>query len=136
MGRTANIVCSRLERKEETGRAAAREDGAAVDLSVWAPPGETPKQAAARVVIRKRAVAWWAFNVEQDALKCLKDHPRHSKADVAAIEDCLHRVRACSYWEWHRGSRIMWFCLPEEWQALFRDGPKLFHKGPLPKGFT
>ena len=26
--------------------------------------------------------------------------------------------------------------LPEEWQTLFRDGPKLFHKGPLPKGYT
>ena len=34
------------------------------------------------------------------------------------------------------GSWIMWFRLPLEWQALFRDGPWLFYKGPLPKGFT
>ena len=30
----------------------------------------------------------------------------------------------------------MWFRIPEEWQSLFQDGPRLFHMGPLPKGFT
>ena len=30
----------------------------------------------------------------------------------------------------------MWFQLPEEWQALFWDGPQLFHHGPLHKGMA
>ena len=81
-------------------------------------------------------MVWWAFNVEQDRIQWLREHPGHTAGDVAAIEDCVRRARACSYWEWHRGSRIMWFRLPEEWQPLFRDGPRLFHLGRHPKGMT
>ena len=103
---------------------------------MWAPPGETAEVAAAQERIRKCAVAWWVFKVEQDGHQWLRDHPKYAERDVIAIEDSICRAKACSYWEWHRGSRIMWLRLPSEWQALFRDGPVLFYKVPLPKGFT
>ena len=93
-GRTTDIPHSPLERKEEAGRAAAMEDHAAVDLSVWALPDETPVQASARETIRKRAVAWWAFNVERDAKSWLRDHPEHTERDVEALDDCVRRARA------------------------------------------
>ena len=136
VGRTADVPRGELEKKAEIGRAAATADGAGVDLSVWAPPGETGEQAAARERLRALAVRWWAFNVEKDAEQWLKNHPRHTNEDAADIVDCVRRAKACSYWEWHRGSRIMWFRLPEEWQSLFRDGPEMFHWGPAPRGFT
>ena len=123
VGTTAQSPYSPLERKEDIGQAAAREDHAVVDLSVWAPPGETAEVAAAQERIRKRAVAWWVFKVEQDGHQWLRDHPKYAERDVIAIEDSICRAKACSYWEWHRGSRIMWFRLPSEWQALFWDGP-------------
>ena len=99
-------------------------------------PNKTAEQAEARERLRKLAVIWWAYNVEMDAKQWLIDHPKHTKEDVAAIQDCIKRAKACSYWEWHRGSRIMWFRLPEEFQAFFRDGSKLFHVGPTPIGLT
>ena len=74
--------------------------------------------------------------VDLDCKQWLRDHPKHTEKDIYALYDCMSRAKACSYWEWHRGSRIMWFRLPEEWQSLFRDGPRLFHIGPLPKRFT
>ena len=135
-GTTPTVAFSPLERKEETGRAAATADHAVVDLSVWAQPGETPRQAAAREVLRKLAVRYWAHMIERDAQRWLNEHPTHTERDEAGLDDCIWRAKACSYWEWHRGSRVMWFRLPSEWQPLFRDGPKYFHFGPFPKGFT
>ena len=99
MGRTADVPHSVLEKKAETGRAAATADGAGVDLSVWAPPGETGEQAAAREQLCALAVMWWAFNVEKDAERWLTDHPYHTKEDVAALVDCIRQAKAYVYWE-------------------------------------
>ena len=74
--------------------------------------------------------------VELDCKQWLRDHPDHTAKVIVALYDCMSMAKACSYWEWHRGTRIMWFRLPEEWHLLFRDAPRIFHKGPLPKGFT
>jgi hypothetical protein len=97
VGRTMAVPRSPLEKKAETGRAAATVDGASVDLAVWAPPGETMEEAVARERLRKLAVTWWAFNVERDGVQWLEDHPAHTEQDVAAIEDCIRRAKACSY---------------------------------------
>ena len=67
VGKTQHVAYSPLELKEDAGRAATTADHAAVDLSVWAPPGETREQALAREQIRKLAVSWWAFCVQQDS---------------------------------------------------------------------
>ena len=109
VGKTRHVAYSPLELKEDAGREPTTADHAAVDLSVWAPPGETREQALAREHIRKLAVALWALCVQQDAEDWLRAHPKHTEEDIEAIHNCLRRVKACSYWEWHRGSRIMWF---------------------------
>ena len=65
VGRTADVPHGVLEKKAETGQATATADGTGVDLSVWAPLGETGEQAAARERLRTLMVMWWAFNVEK-----------------------------------------------------------------------
>ena len=66
--KTAAVAYSPLEDKEEAGGGAAKADNAEVDLSVWAPPGETQEEAAAWELIRRRVVAWWEFSIEQDGI--------------------------------------------------------------------
>ena len=95
--RTANTPYSPLERKEETGRAAAVEDHAAVNLSVWALPDETLAQANVRERIHKHTVA--CVRLEKDARWWLREHQEHTEQDVGALDDCVRRARACSYWE-------------------------------------
>jgi len=136
VGKTAEVPTSVLEAKSGVGRAAATPDDAGIDLSIWAMPGETQEQAKARQGLRKLAVRGWAWLVQRDAERWLEAHPRASAQERRALDDCVRRARACSYWEWHRGSRIMWFRLPEEWQTLFREGPRMFRMGELPKGMT
>lgn len=136
VGKTADIPTSILEAKAGVGRAAATPDDAGIDLSIWAIPGETEEEAQARQGLRKMAAHAWGWLVERDAERWLKSHPSHSRQERAALDDCVRRARACSYWEWCRGSRIMWFRLPEEWQTWFREGPRMFRTGPLPKALT
>lgn len=136
VGLTAFVPYSPLELKEETGVAAARADDAPVDYSTWATEGETPEVAKARETLRKLAVLWWAICVERGGRRWLEEHPNHTEEDVKLIEECIWKARAASYWSWHRGSRIMWWRMPEEWWGDFRDGEKFWHVSDLPKGMT
>ena len=61
VGRTVEIPFAPMEDVVEGRLKAAQSDDAEVDLKHWAPPGETPEEAAARVVLRRFAVRWWKY---------------------------------------------------------------------------
>jgi hypothetical protein len=104
-GLTRDIPFSPLEQKATTRIAAAQEVFAEVDLSAWSLPSETDKEASARVVLRRFACRWWVRNLEREGMRWWRKNGRDPE-DLAAIEDCLFRAWACSYWHWHRGSRF------------------------------
>ena len=54
--------------------------------------------------------------------------------DLAAIQDCVFRAKACSYWHWHRGSRMFFWRFPAEFHLQMRDGVPFYHIAPSPKG--
>lgn len=74
--------------------------------------------------------------MERDGGNWLKEHPNHTNEDVKLIEECISKARAATYWSWNRGYRIMWWRMPEEWWADFRDGEKFWHVSDPPKGMT
>ena len=130
-GLTKNVPFSAME-QQIAGRAEATiSDDAEVDLSTWALPGETPEQAAYRAILRRFALKWWANNLENEANAWLATHG-NSAEDREAIEDCIRRAKACTYWQWTRGSRLFFWRFPEEFRADMRDGVEFFHLGPPP----
>ena len=110
-GLTSDVPFSPLEAKVTTRLTAAQADQAEVDLSAWAVPMETSEQAKARVVLRRFAVRWWAFNLRREAMPSWNRNGRDPR-DLAAIQDCVFRARASSYWHWHRGSRLFFWRFP------------------------
>ena len=46
------------------------------------------------------------------------------KFNIEAVHDCVRRIKACRYFKWVRGSRILYWAVPEEWQKEFCDGIK------------
>lgn len=122
---TSQIPFSPLEETAEVRAEAACPDDAEIDLSTWALPQETEEQAAARSVLRRFAVKWWADYHTRKAHEWLTvTNKLRSKADVLAVKDRLRRVQACRYFKWVRGSGILYWRLPEVWHADFRDGIK------------
>ena len=65
VGLTMDIPFSPLERDTESKITAATVDDAEVNLSQWALPNETEKQAKARVVLRRFAAKWWRYYQEK-----------------------------------------------------------------------
>ena len=132
-GLTRDIPFSALEQKATTRIAAAQEDFAEVDLSAWSLSSETDKEASARVVLRRFACRWWVRNLEREAMRWWRKNGRDPQ-DLAAIKDCLFRARACSYWHWHRGSRLFFWRFPVSFQRMMRDGVPFYHIAPCPVG--
>lgn len=87
-GLTSDVPFSPLEAKVTTRLTGAQADQAEVDLSAWAFPMETSEQAKARVVLRRFAVRWWAFNLRREAMQWWNRNGRDPR-DLAAIQDCV-----------------------------------------------
>jgi hypothetical protein len=121
VGLTWDVAFTPMEAKATTCIAAAQADDAEVDLSAWAFPGETLEQARARDVLRHFAVQWWASNLSKEAMHWWRCNGKDPK-DLAAIQDCILRARACLYWHWHRGNCLFFWRFPKEFQVQMRDG--------------
>ena len=134
VGLTMDIPFSPLERDTESKITAATVDDAEVNLSQWALPNETEKQAKARVVLRRFAAKWWRYYQEKLARKWIK-RQIPSRFDVEAMEDCIRRIRETTYWTWSRGSRLHFYKFPQEWRKDARDGVKFWHLTTPPKSF-
>ncbi|KAL7527269.1 hypothetical protein ACHAXR_004033, partial [Thalassiosira sp. AJA248-18] len=135
VGMTKDIPFTPMEVKVDTRVEAKLADDAEVNLSTWAIPGETESEIKARIVLRQFAVRWWAYNLEKKAWLWWHAHGK-DPIDAEAITDCIRRVKACTYWQWVRGSRLMpWQCSPE-FHNDFRDGIEFWHIGAAPKGMV
>jgi len=135
VGKTDDVPFTPLEGNVDTRLAAAQADDAEVDLSTWAMPGETQEQAAARKVFRSVALRWWKWHKTQKAWKWFNNHGQ-LPADRLAIEDCVGRIEACTYFQWPRGSRIFFWEFDEEFRNEFRDGIPFWHLSKPPRGMT
>jgi len=134
-GFTADVPFSPLEAKVTTRVSAAQTDFAEVDLTAWSSPSETEEEAHARVILRRFAVRWWADYLARDAMLWWRSNGRDPQ-DLAAIEDCIYRARAASYWHWHRGSRIFFWRFPKQFRSTMRDGTPFYHLADPPVGFA
>eukprot|EP00986_Skeletonema_menzelii_P016382 scaffold14397_cov80-Skeletonema_menzelii.AAC.1 len=135
-GLTKDIKVGSLEKMIEGRVEAKLPDDAPVDYSLWALPNETPAEEEARHILRRVAVKWWAANIESEARAWLETHA-HDERDVEAVENVIRRVKAASYWEWHRGSRLFFWRFPSEFRDDARDGVeffKFFKGDTLPTG--
>jgi len=132
-GLTRDIPFSSMEVKALTRIGAAQADDAEVDLLAWALPEETIEQANARIVLRRVAVRWWARNIAKEALTWWRANGKGLK-DLAAIQHCIFRARACSYWQWTRGSQLFFWRLPGEFHEEMRDGIPFYHLASPPRG--
>ena len=134
VGITTEIPFSPLEREVESKVTAATADDAEVNLSQWALPNETEEQARARVVLRRLAAKWWRHYQEKLARKWVRSQIP-SRADLNAMEDCIRRIRATTYWSWPRGSRLHFYKFPADWREDARDGVKFWHLSTPPKSY-
>jgi hypothetical protein len=132
-GLTRDIAFSPLEEKATTWVVAAQADFAEVDLVAWSLPSETREEAKARVVLRRFVSQWWAYNLAKEAMQWWNWNG-HDPQDLAAIQDCIFRARACSYWDWHRGSRLFFWRFPSKFQRQMWDGSSFYHIAPCPVG--
>jgi hypothetical protein len=132
-GFTTDVPYTPLEEKATTRIAAAQADDAEVDLSAWSSPSETVEEARARETLRRFVVRWWCYNLKREAMGWWKECSNKPQ-DLAAIHDCIFRARACSYWNWHRGSRLFFWRFPREFQEMMRDGTPFYHIAPCPVG--
>jgi hypothetical protein len=114
VGCTTDIPFTPLEDKATTRIAAAQADDAEVDLSAWSHPGETPVEAKARETLRRFAVRWWSMNLRREAMYWWNRSGKDPQ-NLAAIHNCIFRAQACSYWNWHRGSRLFFWRFPPEY---------------------
>ena len=79
---------------------------------------------------------WWMKYQERHALDWIKSQgDSATRKDVEAINDCLRRVKGCSYWAWNRGSRLFFWKFPKEWRNDFRDGVPFWKVSKPPKGY-
>ncbi|KAL7523246.1 hypothetical protein ACHAXR_000093, partial [Thalassiosira sp. AJA248-18] len=99
VGFSKDIPYSPLEYKGIGGSVGRRRGG---PESMGATPGETPEIASARAVLRKVAARWWSYYQEKKAREWLANRVP-TRDEIEGVEDCIKRIRAVSYWSWHRG---------------------------------
>ena len=140
VGKSGDIPFSPLEVSADVRAEAACPDDAEINLAIWAPEGETSAQAGARVLLRRLAVKWWASYHTGKANEWLDAEPR-TQADFEGVRDCLERLQACRYHKWPRGSRVLFYRMPQDenhvgWLEDFRDGVKCWQLPgtTLPRG--
>jgi hypothetical protein len=133
VGFTRDIPFSPMEIKASTCLGAAQADDAEVDLLAWALPDEMNEQANARNVLRRLAVRWWARNIAKEAYSWWRANGKDPE-DLVALQNCIFRARACSYWQWTQGSCIFFWRLPKEFHEDMRDGIPFYHLAPPPWG--
>lgn len=135
-GKTCDIPFNPMEEVTDTRVKAAQADDAEVDLSQWAHPNETPKIGWARNVLRRLVAKWWIYHQTKLARRLLEDMDSETEQeDIDAINDCIRRIKGCTYWSWNRGSRIGFYKFPPEWRNDFRDGIRFWKLTNPPKGF-
>jgi hypothetical protein len=133
VGLTWEVAFKPMEGKAMTHVAAAQADDAEVDLSAWALPGETLKEARTRDVLLRLAIQWWASNLSRKAMRWWTSNGKDPK-DLAAIQNCIFQAHACSYWHWHCGSHLFFWRFSKEFQVQMRDGIPFYHLCPAPRG--
>lgn len=138
VGKTDDIPFSPLEKNVSVRVTAALGDDREVDLSTWALEGETEEVANARQVLRRFVLRYWKWKAHKDAYDWLASRKRGgllTPFDAPAVEDCLSRVRATTYWTWVRGSRLLFFRYTDEaWLADARDGVPFWQLSKPPEG--
>jgi hypothetical protein len=108
-------------------------DDQEVDLATWTMPDEMPEQTEARDVLQRFAAKWWAHYREQKAMEWLESAGGSGRAhNEAAIADCVQHMKACTYWNWTRGSRIFFWKF-DEFLGDMCDGIEFWHLGMAPK---
>jgi hypothetical protein len=133
VGLTCDVPFSYMEIKASTGVGAAQANDAEVDLSAWALLDKMDEQVCARNVLWRFAIRWWARNIAVEAMSWWRANRKDPK-DSAAIQNCIFRARACSYWHWTRGSRLFFWRLPKEFHEDMRGGIPFYHLSPPPRG--
>ena len=135
VGRTVDVPTNSLEEAASVRVEAAQADNAEVDLSQWSVDGESREEAAVRVVLRRFAAWWWSYYQEKLGRTWFKRNKLDNSAvDVAAVEDCIRRCKACTYWTWPCGSRILYWRMSDEWGDDFRDGVPFWKSAKPPTG--
>ena len=132
-GFIGDIPFSPLEVNATTRVAAAQADDAEVDLSAWSSPSETEEEAHARVILRRFAVRWWAYNLRREDMRWWNWNGRDPH-DHAAIKDYIFRARVSTYWHQHWGSPLFFWRFPKEFQRQMRDGNPFYHLAAPPVG--
>ena len=135
VGLTTDVPFSPLEQAVSTRLTAAKADNAEVDLSLWALPEESEEETRARAVLRRFALRCWVRMQERSACAWLAARDPVKWDDHEAVEDCLRRCRAATYWSWPRGSRLLFWKFPDEWAIDARDGVPFCHTEDPPAGF-
>ena len=82
------------------------------------------------------AVKWWAQNLAYEAQQWL-GKANCSPADQDAVRDAVIWAKSAQHFKWVRDSRILFWWLPMEWHADFRDGVRIWclpHQN-LPEGY-
>jgi hypothetical protein len=131
---SAKVPYSPLELQVDTRVKAAQPEDAEVDLSSWALPNETEEIARARQVLRRFAVKWWQHYQEKVARSWLAEKER-TPEDVEAVEDCVRRVKATTYFTWPHGSRHLFYKVKDpNWRKDFRDGVQFWRTSKPPSG--
>ena len=104
-GITSSIPFNPMEEATDTRVKAAQTYDAEVDLAQWAYPNETPRVGRATAVLRQFAVKWWAQHQEMLAMRWIESIGSDvTPEDIEAVNDCIRRVKACTYWTWTQGS--------------------------------
>jgi hypothetical protein len=91
-------------------------------------------------VIRVRLLARWRLNITRGFLAYLRtrygphgkplEEPQYS--DIVADRSCLTHAAGATWWEWERGSTLMFWRWPAELHSAAKDGLPIWVKGPLP----
>ncbi len=134
-GLMSNIPFFPLEEKATTRVTAAQADDVKVDLLAWSSPLETEFKAQARVVLRRFAARWRAYNLNREAMRWWNWNGCKPQ-DLAAIQDCIYPARASSYWHWHHGSHLFFWRFPKEFCFQMRDGTPFYHIAPSPVDYV
>ena len=114
---------------------AVKADDAQADLSMWALPNETLREAWVREVMRKYLHRWWNRSLRHEALLWLNTNPaslpEEQSINLWAIWDCLRCVNLSSYWDWKDGSRLFFWRWGTWWRSA-RDGEPFYHVSAPP----
>lgn len=117
---------------------ATKADDAEMDLSLWAVGGNGQRLDKARDEIRRMMRRWWIRKQTCAAGRwfMMQEYPTVAdrERDRLALLECVERCRNSTWWDWKRGSRLLFWRWGHLWQREARDGAKGLHTGwPPPR---